>query len=378
MQPDPPKPPTIRDTVRSNALFYMRLSLSYFDLVTGITVRSYRRDRFHTASIGSSIVKWNYDNPEQAIRDLTANNGEAVMKFVEAAAPYSKKPGRLGSSGVTDCLVGEGFHMYTHVSNAVPVPAPFQPVFGNIRSWLPFRAMLSVFPPAGGEVPDLPRFGRLLIDDPLAEDLTREWEHDHEIVEYRQKRLTGDVPVSGPVALGNVFVKASRATILDGPRYTVRYSLMSTSELHALDGEALWMQVYDKTDHTTAFLAVGGGRDNLWGIDKLNNRTAGLVFSTMHHTFGALMGSVAKSSDGVRELTDGVPGIAWSQSLQLLRDNPALGTRRGLAGGFDVLSRVVALMRRGAGMNVVDSPDGDDDLVEISVTVDPPVTRFDE
>lgn len=372
VQPDPPKSPTIRDIIHTNALFYMRLSLSYFDMVTGIKIRSYRRDRFHLDSIGSSIVKWNYDNPEQAVRELTANDGEGVMKFVEVAAPYSKKPRKLGASGFTDCLVGQKFHMYAHVSNAVPVPGPFQKIFTNIRSWLPFRGLLSVFPPFGGEVPDIARFSHLVTDDPLTEtNLALEWERDKQIIEYRQKRLTDDIPVSGPIALGNVFVKGSRGNIREDDRYVVRYALMSTSELHALDGEALWMQVYDKTDQTTTFMAVGGGRNNLWGIDKLNNRTAGLVFSTMHHTFGALMGTVAKSSNGVRELTDGVPGIAWSQSLQLLRDNPALGTRRGLAGGFDVLSRVVAMMRRGAGMHVIDSPDGDDDLVEISVTVDP-------
>jgi hypothetical protein len=91
----------------------------------------------------------------------------------------------------------------------------------------------------------------------------------------------------------------------------------------------------------------------------------------MHHTFGALMGAFAKSKADVLELTNGVTGIAWPQSLQLLRDNQALGIRRGLASGFDVGSRLMAMIRQGAGMNVVDSPGGDGDLVEISVTVKP-------
>ncbi|WP_141725394.1 hypothetical protein [Micromonospora pallida] len=376
MQPEQPKDPkpstlTISDAVQKNLMFYARISMRYFDLFTGIKIRKHQRDRFHTASLGSSIIKWDYDNPEQSVRDLTANNGEKVMEFVKEATPYSKKEKRLGATGFTDCLSGEKFHMYTHVSNAVPVPVPFQSPFANIKSWMPFRALLSVFPPVGGEVPEVSRLGHVVIDDSMAEgDLSKEIERDNALIEYRQKRLTENVPVSGPIALGNVFVKASRASILENDQYVVRYSLMSTSDVHALDGEALWMQVYDKSDKTTTFMAVGGGRNNVPGLDKLNNRTAGLVFSTMHHTFGALMGAIAKSNTGVLELTNGVPGIAWSQSVQLLRDNPVLGTRRGLAAGFDVGSRVLAMVRQYKGMNVVDVP-GDDDLVEISVTVDP-------
>ncbi|MEU4565872.1 hypothetical protein [Micromonospora sp. NPDC023956] len=371
-QPKDPKPPTIREIARRNSLFYLQVSLYQFDLATGIKIRSYQRDRFHTASLGSSVIKWNYDNPEQAVRDLTANNGEKVMEFVKEATPYSKESNKLGASGFTDCLSGEKFHMYTHVSNAVPVPTLFQPLFGNTRSWMPLRGLLSVFPPSGGEVPQVPRISQPVIDDSSANsDLSKEFEHDKALVEYRQKRWAENVPVSGPIALGNVFVKASQGNIVENDLYVVRYSLMSTSDVHALDGEALWMQVYDKRDKTTSFMAVGGGRNNVWGIDKLNNRTAGLVFSTMHHTFGALMGAFAKSNKNVPELTTGVTGIAWSQSLQLLRDNPALGIRRGLASGFDVGSRLMAMVRQGAGMNVVDSPGGDDDLVEISVTVDP-------
>ncbi|OZV80179.1 hypothetical protein CA850_15905 [Micromonospora echinospora] len=371
-QPKDPKPPTFRETARRNALFYLQLSLSQFDLATGVKIRTYQRDRFHTASLGSSVINWNYENPEQSVRDLTAGNGEKVMEFVKEATPYSKKPKKLGASGFTDCLSGEKFHMYTHVSNAVAVPTPFQPLFGDIRSWMPFRALLSVFPPSGGEVPQVPRISQPVIDDSSANsDLSKEFEHDRALAEYRQKRLTENVPVSGPIALGNVFVKASQANVLESDLYVVRYSLMSTSDVHALDGEALWMQVYDKSDKTTTFMAVGGGRNNVWGLDKLNNRTAGLVFSTMHHTFGALMGAFAKSNADVLKLTNGVTGIAWSQSLQLLRDNPALGIRRGLSSGFDVGSRLMAMIRQGAGMNVVDSPGGDDDLVEISVTVNP-------
>ncbi|WBB79013.1 hypothetical protein O7606_22935 [Micromonospora sp. WMMD882] len=358
--------------VRSNILFYVRLSMSTFDKLTGVAIRGYRRDTFHLDSIGAPVIRWDYKDPEESVRKLTANNGEGVEKLVDEAVPRSKKENSLGKAGVTDCLVGEDFHMYTHVSNAVPVPSPFRGVFGDVRTWLPFRALLSVFPPVGGEVPRVARFGQFAVDDAAAEGdhLAKEWENDRELVEYRQKRLTEDVPVSGPVALGNVFVKASRAAIRENTKYVMRYSLMSTSDVHALDGEALWIQVYDKTDHTTTFLAVGGGRNNLWGIDKLNNRTAGLVFSTMHHTFGALMASFAKNSDSLRSLTNGVTGISWSQSAHLMRENPMLGSRRDIAGGFDVFSRLVALMRRGAGMHVVDSPDGDDDLVEITVTVD--------
>lgn len=330
------------------------IAYNKIDDAADVTTYPYPKEEFGTRSTGGDLLQWDVDKPVKAVEDL-ANDPFKVMQLAEIVAPRAR---RIEGYGETDYLSGQAGHAYFHVSKSQPVPKKLIPLFTDLKSYLPLRGLLSMFPPFGGEVPQVARVNRYLdytfdetnpIDDSDA---------DRAVIEYRNERMATNVPLSGAIQLGNVFVKASHCNLIANERFVVRYVMMNTSELHALDGRVLWMQAYDIENESTFFYSVGAGRHSIPFIDKVNNHTAGLVFSVMHRSLASML-HIA-DQQGVARITDGVSSFAWSKERLLADHDKALAARRALAASFDVFSRSIALARMVEGMDIVDVPVEDD------------------
>lgn len=225
------------------------------------------------------------------------------------------------------------------------MPDTFQSLWADASSYLPFRALLSMFPPSGGEVPDRPKLSDSLTDDYGIGALSpiEESAKDQAIIDYRTKRM------------GNVFVTASDCGIVSNDRFIARYALMNTTSLHVFDGRVFWLDIYDKATGKTTCVAIGAGQNTLPLVDLMNPHVAGLVFSVMHHSRATML-QVAEAHGGQKFLTDGVSGFPQSRELLLAEADKALGARRAMATTFDLFSRLIAQVRRTVGMEVVGAP----------------------
>jgi hypothetical protein len=328
------------------------ISYRNFDRAAGVKTYPLPKDQFQTRSLGAKRIKWDFDKPTRSIELLATD--ENVLALTKEAAARSLAF-ESGQQGATDYLVGGQYHTYLHVTCTMAVSAMFKPWLADRVSYAPLRALLSMFPPFGGEVPEVPRLGDNPVDEYGIGVLTPDQEDAQyrAMVEYRKDRLKSNIPLSGTIGLGNVFVAASHCKIASNDQFVVRYVMMSTTTLHPLDGRVLWVHVYDKLAGTTMFFAIGAGRNELPFIDRMNNHTAGHVFSTMHSSFAKAL-NMAEESGGVKRLTDGVADRGLSQ--ELTKGDKVLAARRTMASTFDLFSRMIALMRQMAGMEVVDVP----------------------
>jgi len=327
-----------------------------FDRIARVRTHPMPKADFAKLSLGANLMKWgDLKKPTVSVVEVTAEP-QKILQLTELAFERGTTL-EPEMQGWTEFLTGEAYHAYQHFTRAHPVPAMFQSLFADTTSYLPLRGLLSLFPLFGGEVPSVPKLTDNLVDDYGIGALSpsEEYAHDQAIVEFRTSRMKSNAPLSGPIALGNVFVTASNCGIVSNERYVVRYALMNTTDLHALDGRVMWVLAYDKTACTTMFFAVGAGQHSLPFLDRMNNHTAGLVFSVMHHSFAKML-KVAEKSGGMKRLTDGVSEFALSKEQLLAEGDKDLGRRRGMAGAFDGFSRMVALMRQMGGMDVVDVP----------------------
>ena len=156
-----------------------------------------------------------------------------------------------------------------------------------------------------------------------------------------------------------------KATIIETDTHIIRVAEMNALlDWHILRGPAFWAQVYDKSDHTVSFQAVGAGKNSLPGVDKANNHLAGLVFGTMHETYGYVMEEAAKTLKDVRPLTEGTGDLLGPLLRSLARQRPDLAKRRSLAAALDSFSQTGMLLR--GGMESVFGPDS----LEIGICAD--------
>jgi hypothetical protein len=341
-----------------------------FDRAAGVRTYPLPKEDFQKRSLGAQRIKWDFDKPTRSIELLATD--ENVLALTEEASKRSLAL-KAGDQGVTDYLSGEQGHIYFHVTCSLVVAAMFRPWLADITSYSPLRAMLSMFPPFGGEVPEVPKLGDNPVDEYGIGTRTPEQEdaQSKAIVDYRASRLRSNSPLSGIIALGNVFVTGSNCKIASNSRFVVRYMVMSTTDLHPLDGRVLWVLAYDKLAGTTMLYAVGAGRNSMPVLDRMNNHTAGHVFSTMHTSFAKAL-TVAEAGGGMKRLTDGVADRNVSRELLLAEGDNALAARRAMALTFDMFSRMIALMRRVGGTDIVDVPTTIDTTEQDVITLPTP------
>lgn len=334
--------------VCTSANFYMQLSRKWIDRRAGVRLRQFTPEKFN---LEYNFYTWDHKDPAKSIRDLKLNNFENMFKMFHKTVVLSKD----GNS--TDCVDDSTYHLYTFGGKPVAVPKLFQPFFLDSKSWRVFRAMMKMFPPYGEEVPEIAWFttggGDSYLGEPtyaLTPDLSIEKAN------YQAKRFSEDLAPSGPIALGHNFVMCSEGTIIETETHIFRIALMEANLLHILRGPAWWVQVYHKIDSTLSFHAYGGGKNSLPGVDVLNNHLAGLVFGTMLETYGYVLNETAKSTEGVRPITDGTDSLIRPLLKSLQRTNPELADRRWLATLLDQFSRLGILMR--GGLEAVTGPEG--------------------
>lgn len=367
---------------RIAGVFGLGLLLGYknFDRLSGVDTASFDSEEFPDKSIGGTEVNWPKTITDDSAPNIKAieqfhRNDEAQFKFAEKVA-VQKRP----RYGLSHYLRGKLGHAYTYTSNPIDVPELFQPIFADNKSNLPARGMLSMFAPHAGEVPNIVRISDFEdssdIGGNLIQQFNRESERDSAIVDLRSKRMRENAPVEGDVALGNAYVRASGSRIIENERFVIRSIMMSTSEVHPLDGRALWMQIYDKADKTATFCAVGAGRNSSNFMDRMNDKTAGHVFSVMHNSFGRAMRFAAKQG-GVPKITDAITPEGWSLTGDLMsssfqdldHDDQVLLARRSMATTFDSQARTFAMLRMIRGMEITDVTSEDDDILGVLAKV---------
>jgi hypothetical protein len=258
----------------------------HIDEAADNTTTGFKPDLFVKDSFAANILGWsksenfNADSAITMIRSLTK-----MPETIVALALFALNNKGVTGFGRTDYWVGPG-HIYVYRTRPRVVPAQFRPYFLDLTSWWPLLAQLLFFP--GG--------GRLIRPDQEYVPPPIDWNRDPDDIQslLPHGQLTSQPvmlprkptdPLHGLVQLGNAQVWASGGGIIQTERLVVRYVLMSTSRWHIFDGEALWIQIYDRGSHEVMFLAVGAGRNPWQVVDDVNNHASGLVFGSKFHGF---------------------------------------------------------------------------------------------
>ncbi len=331
-------------------------------------VKTYEYDdvTFVKKSYASDVIKWSkstkltWADARKRIHYLTDHPEDlaAICEYLVDTPPDAELLKTFGKFGRTDYVRMPG-HTYFNQSGRRKVAKEFQAAFADLNNWWPLRAQLSFFPGGGGEVPD--EAGRSKIEDPsmldeaLGVEARSQREKILEIVRHYRGQLVDSRPMEGLVQLGRAQVRASRGGTIGNNRFVARYALMSTTPWHVLDGDALWVQLYDLVTNEVMFFVLGAGSNVQQFVDDLNNPVCGLVFGTMLHGFGTGMDLVANKKTQ-KALMYGTDVVNSPFEVLLAGADSDLGDARKFARFLDLGVPVGATARLTLGMNVSGPP----------------------
>lgn len=346
-----------------------RAAGSHIDGFSRVRTYGYDRVDFLEHSYAGRLIRWPDSEPyawrdaQRGIHYLTEHleGIENLSSCAIKTATDSQTLQAFGKFGRTDFVQDIRGHTFVYFSGLREVPMRFRDTFADPDNWWPLRAQLSFFPGGGSEVPDeaaLPEIGESsILDEALGTEgrSRREFTLD-QVRDYRQRLIDRhDLPISGLIQLGRAQVQASRAGVIANGRFVARYVLMSTTSWHVLDGEALWLQVYDLATDQVIFIAVGAGCNTQQAVDDLNNHICGLVFGTTLHGFVAGL-QLSAGDNPTQAPTHRDPVENRPAEEQLKSFDEELDSARRFARFLDCAVPLGALARLTQGTNVVTSP----------------------